>query len=174
MRFPFGVDAGFRLGGGLTGRWCLLLLLSGTWLATGFLRVLPTLCARRGSVEGVFQRLAGIVSAPCRSRERDLIFRQLAGGLGGVSSASWCSERSSAVGRAVPPRSGRLLGRSLEKNSVTDLDRFFLLTASEAACGLPRREIGETVMFPDIWGCRRGDDWFRPCRALPRAVEAMT
>lgn len=79
---------------------------------TGLLPALPTLCALRHTEVGMFQRLAGIVSEPpawYRSSERERHLRP------------WLLS-SSVVGRAVPPRSGRRLGRSLVKNSVTDLE----------------------------------------------------
>jgi hypothetical protein len=122
---------------------------------------------------GVFQSLAGMVSGPWRSSEPDLFLRQLPVGLAGVSSAGWCSSEQSAVGRAVPPRSGRLLGRSLEKNSVTDLERFLRLTASEETRGLSGRRAGEPRVSPGTLVCRHGDKGLVPRRGLLAGREAM-
>jgi hypothetical protein len=93
----------------------------------------------------VFQRSAGIVSGPCGPRELDLFLRQPAGGVGLVGE---CSQSLSVGGRAVPPRSGRLLGRSLEKNSVTDLERFLRFSASGKTGGLSRWRVDEPWMDP--------------------------
>lgn len=87
---------------------------------TGLLPALPTLCALRHTDVGMFQRLAGIVSESpgwYRSSERERHRGLLS-----------CS--SSVVGRAVPPRSGRRLGRSLVKKSVTDLERLLRLAVA--------------------------------------------
>lgn len=142
-------------------------------MATGFLLPwLPTLYALRGGVVGVFQRLAGMASTSYPCKETDLFFWQPAVGLD-VDSAGWRSGLVSVAGRAVPPRSGRLLGRSLEKNSVTDSERFFGLAALKTGT-LSTRRTGETAGPFEIWVCRRGNDRRLVSRRAPPAVtEAM-
>lgn len=73
----------------------------------------------------------------------------------------------------VLPRSGRWLGLSLQKNSVTDFERFFLLAASGAAGGLSIRRVGESLVAPGCRCCRRGDMGLASGRELLTGSDAM-
>jgi hypothetical protein len=150
MRFSWGLGRGVLAGGSV-----VVVLGGGEGAATGFrLALLPTLWTLRGGVIAVFQRSAGIVSAPCAPRELDLFFRKAAGGVGLVGE---CSTSLSAGDRAVPPRSGRLLGRSLEKNSVRDLERVLRFAGSGQTEGLSRYRADEPLMAPVACVCRLGE-----------------
>jgi hypothetical protein len=71
------------------------------------------------------------------------------------------------------PRSGRLLGLSLQKNSVTDFERFFLLMGSRGAGGLSTRRVGESLVSLGLRCCRRGDTELVSSRALLTGSGAM-
>ena len=73
----------------------------------------------------------------------------------------------------VLPRSERLLGLSLQKNSVTDLERFFILTTSRGAGGLSTRRVGESLVSLGCRRCRRGDTGLVSGRVLLTGSDAM-
>lgn len=73
----------------------------------------------------------------------------------------------------VLPRSGRLLGLSLEKNSVTDFERFFCLAVSKSKGTLSTRRAGGFLVSPGIRCCRRGDTGLASRRALLTGSDAM-
>ncbi|KAK3306582.1 uncharacterized protein B0T15DRAFT_527618 [Chaetomium strumarium] len=141
--------------------------------------LLPVLCALRGSTPVAF--------GPCVSSDIAL-FRPclrsagLPGGDVGVGPLSCSPTAFSPVGRAVPPRSGRLLGRSLERKLVTlvtDLERLLRLAASEAegeAWAPSSWQIRELVMLPDVVVgvvVRRDDGELVPGRPPRIGIEAM-
>ena len=168
MRFSFEAELGGSFAGGLKSTTGLF-----GCVVTGLRPLLPVLCILRGSVVGVFQRRAGIVSASCVSRERDLCSRQLAVGVNGVGLPRWCSASSLTVARTVPPRSARLLGRRLLKKSVTDLDRLLHFAPSTTAGGLSRGSNGGILTPPETRSGRGGDDGLAPGSVLPTGSEAM-
>lgn len=148
-------------------------LFVGGCLAIGLRALLPVLCILRGSVVGVFQRRAGIVSGFSVSRERDLCSRQLPVDTNGLGLSRWCSASSSTVGRAVPPRSARLLGRRLLKKSVTDLERLLRFAPSKNTVCLSRSCGGEILTPPETRCGRGGDDGLARCPELLIGSEAM-
>ncbi len=170
MRFSFEAE----LGGSFAGESKLTTgLVSGGCVVTGLRPLLPVLCILRGSVVGVFQRRAGIVSASCVSRERDLCSRQLAVGINGVGLPRWCSASSLTVARTVPPRSARLLGRRLLKKPVTDLDRLLRFAPSTKAGCLSRDCGGGILASPEARAGLGGDDGLALSSVPPIRSEAM-
>ena len=170
MRFSFRAELGGSFAGGselTTG------LFGGDCVVTDLRALLPVLCILRGSVVGVFQRRAGIVSGFCVSKERDLCSRQLVVGINGLGLPRWCSASLSSVGRAVPPRSARLLGRRLFKKSVTDLERLLRFAPSNDAGGLSRGCDGGIPTPPETRGGRSSHDGLARCPVLLMGSEAM-